>query len=140
MHLRLRKLKPKSQPSYQIERYPAGTYVQTERGYFYILSDKKRLPISTKRCLDSWNPIRLVQSSEDHRAISSLIIGLPLKFRNGSLLYSQASGKMYLISQGALRHVTNPDVLSALGFRGREAVAVSLDEINLHEKGEPLNG
>jgi hypothetical protein len=61
-----------------------------------------------------------------------------MKFRNGSLLYSQASGRMYLVSANKLRHIINPDVLTALGRKRSAAVWVSLDEINLHEKGEPL--
>jgi hypothetical protein len=62
-----------------------------------------------------------------------------MKFRNGSLLYSQASGNMYLVSDNKLRHITNPDWLTYLGARRADAVWVSLAEINLHEKGEPLN-
>jgi hypothetical protein len=120
--------------------YPAGTFLQTEKGYFYVLSSTKRLPIKTQRCLDSWSPIKVIKTTETHPAVTPLKIGVPMKFRNGSLLYSQASGRFYLISQGKLRHITSPDVLEELGFTRNEAVWVSLDEINLHEKGEPLNG
>lgn len=62
-----------------------------------------------------------------------------MKFRNGSLLYSQASGKMYLISENKRRHITNPDWLDALAFNRSDAVWVSAAEINLHEEGPPLN-
>jgi len=63
-----------------------------------------------------------------------------MKFRNGSLLFSQSTGRMYLVSEGRLRHITNPDVLAALGFTRSDAVWVSKSEINLHEMGEELSG
>lgn len=62
-----------------------------------------------------------------------------MKFRNGSLLYCQADGKMYLVSENKVRHITNPDVLPNIGAKREDAVWVSLEEINLHEKGVPLN-
>ncbi len=62
-----------------------------------------------------------------------------MKFRNGSLLYSQADGKMYLISDNKARHITSPDILTGLGIRRQDAVWVSEDEIKLHEEGAPLN-
>ena len=131
----------KNQPSqFQISSYPPGTFIHTEKGWYYVLNEVKRLPIITRRTLDSWNPPVVAEASEAHQGVKKLKIGVPLKFRNGSLLYSHASGRMYLISQGKLRHVTNPDVVEALGYNLKDAVWVSLDEINLHEKGEPLNG
>lgn len=133
------KTKSKPRNKFKISKYPPGLFIETEKGFFYTL-DTKRLPIITERCLDSWSPTRVIQTSEEHPAVKRLSVGVPMKFRNGSLLYSQASGRMYLISQGKLRHITNPDVLPEIGYRSREAVWVSLDEINLHEKGEPLNG
>lgn len=127
-------------PDFEISAYPPGSFIKTEKGYFYVLNESKRLPIVTRRLLDSWKPHRVIETSENHPAVKRLGVGVPLKFRNGSLLLSQASGRMYLIVQGRLAHVTNPDVLEALGFKTWDAVAVSLDEINLHEKGQPLNG
>jgi hypothetical protein len=62
-----------------------------------------------------------------------------MKFRNGSLLYSQANGSMYLVSDGKLRHITNPDVLDQLAINRNEAVWVSKEELNLHEMGLELN-
>lgn len=125
--------------NFLISSYPPGTFIRTEVNTYYVLNESKRLPVNTDRILDSWNPNKVVETREDHPAVKRLKVGVPLKFRNGSLLYSHASGRMYLIVNGKLRHITNPDILDALGYHRSEAVWVSLDEINLHEKGEPLN-
>lgn len=67
------------------------------------------------------------------------VIKAKMKFRDGSLLYSQADGKMYLVSDKKRRHITNPDWLDTLGVKRSDAVWVSIAEINLNEEGEPLN-
>lgn len=137
--MRRNKRKNKTPSQFQIDSYPAGTFITTEKGTYFV-NGPKRLPFITQRVLDSWSPIRIIKTTEDHPAVKSLKVGMPMKFRNGSLLYSHASGRMYLIIQGRLRHVTNPDVIEALGFSRSDALPVSLAEINLHEKGEAING
>jgi|SRR6478736_1584112 len=126
-----------------LPEYPPGTFLRTENGCFYVVRLKSgtavRYAVLTDRVLQSYNPVKVVEASEAHPAVAKLRVLGKLKFRDGSLLYSQASGRMYLVSEHKLRHIVNPDWLSHLGFKREEAVWVSLDEINLHEKGEPLN-
>lgn len=117
--------------------YPAGTFVHTERGYFYIFNSTKRYKMLSKRVLESWAPHRVVETTE--AAAGRYRVTAKMKFRNGSLLYSQADGRMYLVSENKIRHITNPDVLKRIGAVHSDAVWVSLSEINLHEEGEPLN-
>lgn len=119
--------------------YPEGTYLQTENGYFYVYSPTKRYRFLTTRILESWAPHKIVQASEQDAAVRKLKVAGKMKFRNGSLLYSQSDGKMYLVSANKLRQINNPDWLDFLGFTRREAVWVSLAELNLHEMGEALN-
>lgn len=116
--------------------YPPGTFIETEKGFFYITSPSKRLRFSTKRVLDSWNPQHVAKTTET--AVRNFRCTAKMRFRNGSLLYSQADGRMYLISDNKRRHITNPDWLEWLGIDRRDAVWVSENEINLHEEGEPL--
>ena len=118
--------------------FPSGTFLHTEKGYFYVHSPTKRYRFLTKRVLDSWAPHRVVEASESEPGVARLKIAAKMKFRNGSLLYSQADGKMYLVSENKLRHITSPDWLTNLSLDRRAAVRVSESEINLHEKGEPL--
>lgn len=117
--------------------YPLGTFLKTELGYFYILSETKRTRLITKRVLDSWSPLRVVETSE--AAVEHYRIAFKMKFRNGSLIHNLADGKIYLIENGRRRHITNPDVFERIGAVRNETVSVSLDEIKLHEEGEPLN-
>lgn len=118
-------------------KYPNGTFVETEKGYFYIVAPTKRLRIINKRVLDSWSPPRVVPSSE--AALVKYRVSAKLKFRNGSLINNLGDGKIYLIEDGNRRHVTNPDALLRIGAVREEATLVSLAEINLHPEGEPLD-
>jgi hypothetical protein len=129
--------KPKHQTPTKPTTYPDNTFVHTENGYFYIPKQGTRYRLLTKRVLDSWAPHRVVETSEV--ALATYRVAAKMKFRNGSLLYSQASGKMYLVSGNKIRHVRNPDVLPLIGAERSEAVWVSSAELKLHEEGEPLD-
>ena len=131
----IRRVQPKT-PSRTVE-YPVGSFVETEKGYFYIAGPNKRFRFTTKRCLDSWNP-RVVHSSE--AALNKYKVAAKMKFRNGSLIHSLADGKVYCISEGKRRHLTSPEAFEKVGAakNRRYVVSVSLAEINLHPEGEPI--
>lgn len=116
--------------------YPVGTYVQTEKGYFYISSATGRMYISSDRILNSWAPPRVAQSSEAQ--LANYRITSRMKMRNGSLIHSVADGRIYLIEGGKRRHIVGPNVLEAIGAVYNDAVTVSQEELLLHEEGEPL--
>lgn len=116
--------------------YPVGSFVKTEKGYFYILSTNKRLKIISGRVLDSWNPPRIVETSE--AAVQRYRVSAKLKFRNGSLIHNLADGRLYLIVEGKRCQVVSPDALTRIGAKWGEATTVGIAEINLHEEGEPL--
>lgn len=120
-------------------RYPSGVFVRTEKGYFFIADSSKRYRCITKRVLDSWAPQRVIETSE--AALANYRVSAKLRFRNGSLIHSIADGKIYLISDGTRRHVTSPEALTLIGAVGNrsDTISVSLDEINLHPEGAPLN-
>jgi hypothetical protein len=60
-------------------------------------------------------------------------------FRDGTLLNNMADGKLYLVSEGLLRHITSPDVLDRLGVSEADALVVSQAEISIMKKGDALN-
>ena len=122
-----------------LSEFPQGIFFKTEKGYFYIPKHGIRYRFITTRVLDSWHPPFIVEARESDPAVKKLRITAKMKFRNGSLLYSQANGKMYLISNNKRRHIVNPDILAGLGRRRLDAVWVSEAEINLHQEGEPLS-
>ena len=102
-----------------------------------IVSEDKRYRIINKRVLSSWSPQRIIETSE--AAVGKYRVAAKLKYRNGSLIYNFADAKLYLISDGKRRHITNPDVLDRLNLNKNKAVRVSQSEVNLHAEGEPLN-
>lgn len=127
---------PRSLPTTPTE-YPLGTFVKSESGYFYIVSEAKRYRIVSERCLASWRPPRVVQTSDV--ALSRYRIVKKMAFRNGSLIWNISDGKIYLIESGKRRHITSPDALDRLGAVHKEVMAVSLDEVNMHPEGEALS-
>lgn len=139
--MRLRKKSP-TLPTSKVE-YPVGSFLSTEKGYFYIAKPGKRYRITTERVLASWSPQRVIKTSE--AAVAGYPIVARLKFRNGSLIWNIADGKIYLIDNGKRRWVKNPDWFTTLGLNPsdlkwnmKHVIHVSEAEINLHEPGVDL--
>lgn len=132
----LRRATKPTLPTTPVE-YPSGVFIHTEKGYFYIHAAGKRMRIVSERVLKSWTPQRIIETTE--AAVVKYKITSKIRFRNGSLIYSIADGKMYLIENGLRRHVTSPEALTRIGAGYNDAAVVGLDEINLHPEGEPLN-
>lgn len=132
----LRKAPKPTLPTTPVE-YPSGVFIHTEKGYFYIHGEGKRMRCISKRVLDSWSPQRVIETTE--AAVVKYKITSKIRFRNGSLIWNLSDGKMYLIENGERRHITSPDVLTKIGATEKDVVCVSLDEINLHPEGESLN-
>lgn len=117
--------------------YPSGVFIHTEKGYFFIHGEGKRMRIISERVLASWSPQRVIRTTE--AAVAKYKITSKIRFRNGSLIWNLSDGKMYLIENGERRHITSPDALTKIGATEKDVVCVSLDEINLHPEGESLN-
>lgn len=124
--------------------YPNGTFLETEKGYFYVVSKTKRYRITSLRCLRSWHPQRVVKTTE--AAIRHYRTAAKMKFRNGSLIWNISDGKIYLIEDGKRRWLKNPDWFYLLGldpsdlrFNMKKTICVSQDDLSLHELGEDLN-
>jgi hypothetical protein len=123
--------------------YPVGTFVRSEKGYFFISSKDKRLRLISERVLRSWAPPRVVQVRES--ALANYRIAAKLKFRNGSLIWNISDGKIYLIESGKRRWLKNPEWFYVLGLNPsdlswnmKRIMHVSDEEIKLHELGEDL--
>lgn len=127
----------KTQRPFQESEIPVGSFIKTEKGYFYVQSSNRRYRFTTDRVLQSWSPQRIIECSEDNTAVMKLKIFAKMQFRNGSLLYSQSDGNMYLVSENKLRPITNANWLNY--FDRKDAVWVSQEEMNLHDMGAPLS-
>lgn len=118
--------------------YSAGSFIETEKGYFYVVNASKRYRIVSIRVLNSWAPPRVIQTTE--AAVSKYRISAKMKFRNGSLIYNLADGKIYLIVEGKRCPIVSPDALSRIGssINDKGIVTVSKQESELHELGEEI--
>lgn len=129
------KAKSSNLPTSPVE-YPSGTFVKSEKGYFYVTKGK-RYRIISKRLLDSWAPQRVVETTE--AALSNYRISAKLKFRNGSLIHNIADGRIYLIVDSKRCWITSPEAFERIGAVREDTISVSLQEIELHSEGEPIN-
>lgn len=117
--------------------YPVGSTVRTESGIYYIKSNTIRMRIPTERVAQSWRFHRIISSNEV--ALKKYKIMGKMGFRSGSLIYNVADGKIYLVSENKLRHVTSPEALERIGAVFNDAFTVSNDETKLHQIGEDLS-
>jgi hypothetical protein len=137
----LRRRKSQFPPPTKKTDYPTGTFVETEKGFFYIVNKAKRYRLISRRVLDSWSPQRVVKTTE--AAVAHYRVAAKMKFRNGSLIWNISDGKVYLIEEGKRRWVVSPEVYYRLGLnpslRMKDIIWVSMDEVNLHQLGEDLH-
>lgn len=118
--------------------YPAGAAVVTEKGRYYLNKDGKRYRIQSDEIFWSWQFPLVIDTTE--AALKNYPVAVNrLGFRDGSLLNNIADGKLYLVSESKLRHITNPQVLFVLGLDSNQALVVSDADIKIMKQGEPLN-
>lgn len=132
----LRKAPKPTLPTTPVE-YPSGVFIHTEKGYFYIHGEGKRMRCISKRVLDSWSPQRVIETTE--AAVVKYKITSKIRFRNGSLIWNLSDGRIYLIENGMRRHVVSPEALERINATWNDAQVVSLDEVQIHPEGAPLN-
>lgn len=112
--------------------WPNGIAVKVGDTYWYIKGNT-RLHIISERAVRSWG---LHISNGTNASTAAFRKAGTLGFRDGSLIKDISSGKIYLIAASKKRHVTNPDVLTILGY---PVVDVSREEAAIHINGEDLN-
>ena len=121
--------------------YPVGSFIETEKGFYYILKPDKRLKITSERVLSSWYPARVIKTTE--AAVSTYKVLAKMKFRDNTLIKNIADGKVYLIESKLRRHIVSPDVFLRIGVNPSEvdkyAILASQEEVDLHEIGDILN-
>lgn len=115
--------------------YPDGVAVETESAYYFIKGGK-RLKFPSDRVFESWSltPIRSSEASIKHIPLARPKMG----FRDGSLIVDFQDNKIYLISGGKRRLISNPSVLDDLNLDAISATVASHAEVLMHDEGEEL--
>ncbi|MFP5328334.1 MAG: hypothetical protein ACLGHT_12730, partial [Acidimicrobiia bacterium] len=127
-------------PIRDADRLPDGLFVKTATSpaIFQVLDGVAR-HIPTPAVLSSHRVVmgEVAVVSESLLATARPGTAPPLGFRDGSLL-RVADGRMFLVSNGALRHIPGPSVLTALGYAATPPIAVSDAELGLNPRGAAL--
>jgi hypothetical protein len=117
--------------------YPSGSLLQAvgqdgvwliERGY--------RRPITSASALSSrFNPDLIIPVSAT--VLEQFPIGNPISFPNYSLLRDE-SGKISLLVDDELRHITSMETFRKIGFSEDQLVNVTSEEAGFYAAGEPI--
>lgn len=107
----------------------SGMFYKTEKGYFYIKSNK-RYRVFSDRCFDSWS-VEAIETSVDN------LLYIPyagiLGFRDGTIIHNLSDGKMYIVADNKKTHLTNPDLFPK-GWIEQKKIIVSQEEADLHKE------
>lgn len=116
--------------------YPDGLAIETE-GATYFIKGGLRIPFPSQRVFETWNLVPIISSEAScaHIPLAKSRMGL----REGTLVVDFSDNKIYLISGGKRRLITNPSVLDDLNLEPISATVVSHDEVLLHTEGEELD-
>jgi hypothetical protein len=116
--------------------YPiSGMFYATEKGYFYIRSNK-RYKVYSDRCFASWSSNAI---DTDFSNVSGIPYAGILGFRDGTIIHNLADGKMYIVSDNKRLHIKTPDAFPE-GWIEANKVLVGDNEINLHKEGAAIDG
>lgn len=116
-------------------KWPSGTAVKTPSGVWFIKGSKKYRCFS-ERTIYSWG-FRVIEAGD--QSVSKFPLAGVLGFRDGTLIKDISDGKLYLVSDSKIRHITSVDAYDLLGGDSR-VMLVSHDEVKLHSEGEIING
>ena len=131
-----KKKQPLSKPRLsKTTKLPSGVAVRTPTAKFLVKGDTL-LRISNDRIWNSWNFPIIVEA--ENEALKNYIIAGKLGYRDGTVLESIGSRKLYLVSAQRLRHIETPDLFEELGITYDRRVLVSEEELKLHKEGEPI--
>jgi hypothetical protein len=137
MFLRTKPL-PERVPLTVVVDFPVGTFVESDKGIFYIAKNKTRLKVPNDKVLSSWRVVNVPFYTED--ALVQYIVAGRLPYRDGTLIRNFADrGKDYLVSGGKLRLITRPEWLQWLGLNENDAIMVSQEEFKYYSLGDALS-
>lgn len=125
----------KTEPISDRTDFPSGLAIRTEKGVYFI-KGKTRFKFFSERAFASWSltPVLATFSAIKHFQPGTAYLG----FRDGTLIFNVANGRMYLVSGSRKRHIVSPDAFSRFGLNILDAIHVSDEEAAIHQDGEVL--
>lgn len=110
-----------------------GTLVKAEGGNsVYLIEAGKKRPISSAAIFETngyrWSEIVTVKRSELEMYSNGAAVGT---YPNGTLL-KDPDGKVYVVTNSKISHITNPEVFEKLGYKWNNLISVSSAHIALY--------
>jgi len=118
--------------------YPTGILLQDDQtgGVFYV-DNSIRYPIVAREIMKTRYP-RLQLLQVEPSSLDQYEQGPPVKFRDGELVKTIDENKVYVISEGQRRWITDGEVFTDLGYRWENIVTTSASALAVHSEGEAL--
>jgi len=118
--------------------YPIGTLLKNKKtGELYFVKDNFKQLILTEKIKEINYPyLKIIEV--DPEKLDGFVLAEPVKFQDGTLIKSENSPTIYLISGGKRHPIADPETFIALGYRWGEVINVSENVLDLHPLDEPI--
>lgn len=120
--------------------YPTGALLQDKLngGIFYVENGMKHAVLAREMLKTNFAERKnIIQVGPDK--LNEFATGDPIKFKDGELVKSLATGSIYVISHGQKLGISSQDTFDRLGYSPDNVITVSDQALALHPDGEPLN-
>ncbi len=119
--------------------YPQGALLQNEKSgaVFYVDPRGKRHPIQSKEILDNRFPTKPI-NQKSLSEIKQFPKVAPLKLKDGTLVTSKKSNKVFVITNGKKKPFKSAAVFEQFGYKWENVENVSHDVLKLHSTGKQI--
>jgi hypothetical protein len=121
--------------------YPQGALLQDSKtgGVFYV-EDGIKYPIWSKDVLNiNYNKKYKTIKASQEELDKYITAANGLKIRDGILIKSPSDPKVYVVSNGKRRWITNESTFNQLGYNWKDIMDVNDKVLSLHPQGENLD-
>jgi len=119
--------------------YPTGGLLQdkTTGGIYYVESGKK-YPIWSREIMQANFSSMVVQTASPEE-LSEFNTYAPVKFRDGELIMSNDSPRVYVVSQGKRLPIVSAEVFEEIGYKWENIITTTPQAVKLHRLGQEIN-
>lgn len=133
-------LYPKGTPVTKDDLYPNGRLLQSKKtgGIYFLDSENIKHPIYSKEIYRSQFRSQRPERTSDE-LLATYPTGDPVKFRDGELVASRTTKKVYFVSNGERRAIPDIEIFRQLGFKRKNIILTDDRSLEIHPLGMPLN-